>query len=984
MNKPSVARCIVPVLLMGSILVISGCASGVTGYAKGNLIKEEITGKAEYVDEKTELTLTSKSSVKVEKIEIYGDVVINHYEKKELITSRRPALNPFSLAVYTVTRAIVAPFYLIGGLLGDGELLWHGFELLVLPIPDCSRFGPYAERRNDTGNMVCVESNSSRVVTGEYETEKKYTNYSTKRLPVTSGHVNVAITGLGHSGAADGYPPDATQQGVKAEEPDIPLAKKKAKKAKKSGTSSKTADVARQTTPERVSRQKVDSVERLIFQEDVPLQGDGSAYVDLARLSGKVPREGNVTALFRYQEHTVESRLTTADVVRAIAARKAPQLEIARKLETDGGFRGNALSGDDSGSLLVTVKNGDSEGTAWGVNLAVIGNTCPGVNYDKLVQLGDLRPGEKRTARVSVTAGIEATSCRLELTVQAREEFGQDSKRVNLSALTIKPLEQPDLYVAKISQSGMAQNDAKVELELMVANKGAGEAKGVTVTIAGLPEGVSLQQNPVRIGDLPPHSMQSVRTALRFARRFGEQVRSIPVEILVSDQRPLGKPAPKHHTIDFRFSKPVLRIADLEFYDGNDPGGLSRGNGNNLIDQGEWLLVKATIMNSGTKGAENVKVMLTSDKPANRLPIYPPDPVVIESLNPGESRMVGFKVKVPHSLEGPVGFKAMAGEEAFETLVAENRTKQIYAAAADEGTIVPQGGRPPIGTAPRGPLLAQVNIDEVESTGYRRSDAYALVIGVGAYRQGNEQLPFAASDAKIMREYLANVGGVPRENIVLLTDEEATYTGIRARLTWLAKTAGEDATVFIYFSGHGTADVKAAGKPYLLPYDGDPGALEDTAISLAELKHKINGFKTRNVLVALEACYAGGGHSVGANGAHPVALVTDDAVPTEAVILSASRANEASWDHPEQQHGIFTVALLKGMRGAAARNDGEYITADDLFEYVRQEVPVIAGKTRHAQQHPTKGGGDGRSIIVSRRAKEPPARNGSTTWEESR
>jgi len=960
-------RSIIPILAV-TLFLVSGCASTITGYSRGDFVKEDRTGRVEYLDEETVLTRTSNTSLSVEKVKRYGEVTINYYEKKELVTTKRPRLNPFSLLVYNIPRGIMGSFYLIAGVTGNGRMFWNGLELLILPIPDCSSYGPFSSGSGDGYKMVCVESQSSNLVSGEFETETRHSNITFKRDPVTYGTVSVSMSDVSTAIHTAEY---SAHQEEQPPETKKPAKKKKIKKAKKPDTSGESLSIAEKKPSFNLSTQETTSVRNNLLETEIPIQSNGTASFDLARYYDRLPKDGDFTIEFRYQGKILESSLTHADVTRAFAARKPPQLEIARKIETEGGFTGGALSGDDSGAMLIAVTNSDKKGTAWGVNLAVSGATCPGVTYDTLVQVGDLPPGETRKVRVSVSADLNAKACRLALTVQAKEEFGQDSRKVNLSPLTINPLKLPDLHITMVSQNGIAQNDDSVELEATVVNKGIGDAKGVTVRIAELPGGVTASQNQIRVGDMPPNSTQKVSTTLRFAKRFGEQVRSVPVEFTVSDRRPFGIPSVKDYIIDYRYNRPVLKVADIEFFDGNDQGGLSQGNADNLIEQGEWILARVNITNNGTMMAGNVKVQFSSDKPLSRLPIDPSEPLVIASLKIGESRKAEFKFKVPNSLEGDVTFKATAVEESFESMASETRIKRIYEAGAEEGTVELAGIKVPVARAPRTVSSTVINIDEVEATDYRRNDTYALVIGIGRYKHGGKQLPYAAADARVMKDYLTNVGGVPRDNIVLLTDDDATCTGIRSKLTWLAKTAGKNSTIFIYYSGHGTADIKAGGTPYLLPYDGDPANLEDTGISIAELKLKINGFRTKRVMVALEACYAGGSHSVAADGAHPIAIVADDDIQTDAVILSASRANEASWDHPEQRHGIFTCALLKGMRGAAVKDDKEFINVNDLFEYVRKEVPIVANKTWRVEQNPTKGGGDGRGIVVSRSVKGP-------------
>ena len=166
---------------------LSGCASSITGYSKGDFIKEEKTGHVEYLDSQTVLTRKSNTAVKVENVERYGEVSVNYYEKKEHIDARRPSLNPFSLLTYTVYRGIIGPLYLICGAFGNGKMLWHGFDLLLLPIPDCSESGPFSSQSDNGNKMLCVESNYSKVVDGEYESETHHTNITDKRVPVTYG-----------------------------------------------------------------------------------------------------------------------------------------------------------------------------------------------------------------------------------------------------------------------------------------------------------------------------------------------------------------------------------------------------------------------------------------------------------------------------------------------------------------------------------------------------------------------------------------------------------------------------------------------------------------------------------------------------------------------------------------------------------------------------------------------------------------------------
>src|SRR6185503_7575301 len=76
--------------------------------------------------------------------------------------------------------------------------------------------------------------------------------------------------------------------------------------------------------------------------------------------------------------------------------------------------------------------------------------------------------------------------------------------------------------------------------------------------------------------------------------------------------------------------------------------------------------------------------------------------------------------------------------------------------------------------------------------------------------------------------------GVPKEHVVLLTDQQATRDGVVKAFGTLAAAAGEDDTVAIVLFGHGTFANKSA-KFNLV---GPDMAAEDFAPLLAKLKSK--------------------------------------------------------------------------------------------------------------------------------------------------
>jgi hypothetical protein len=261
----------------------------------------------------------------------------------------------------------------------------------------------------------------------------------------------------------------------------------------------------------------------------------------------------------------------------------------------------------------------------------------------------------------------------------------------------------------------------------------------------------------------------------------------------------------------------------------------------------------------------------------------------------------------------------------------------------------PSGGgeRPP--SRDGGPRPAA---DDVDSPSYRvpeRPQDFAVVVGIEDY----SSLPaarFAARDAQAVAAHLKALGW-PQRNIALLTGVQATKTGLAKHLeAWLPNNAGEQSTVFFYYSGHG-APQPETGEAYLVPFDGDPEYLAETGYPLQRLYERLGALKAKRVIVALDSCFSGaGGRSVPAQGARPLLKRVDIGrdLMGRAVVFAATGSDEITVTAPGQGHGLFTYYFLKGLNGAAGSSrDG--ITVWGLFEYVALKVQDAAQRGNRAQ-----------------------------------
>lgn len=224
-------------------------------------------------------------------------------------------------------------------------------------------------------------------------------------------------------------------------------------------------------------------------------------------------------------------------------------------------------------------------------------------------------------------------------------------------------------------------------------------------------------------------------------------------------------------------------------------------------------------------------------------------------------------------------------------------------------------------------------------------DNFAVVIGIEKYA-GLPDALYAERDAKAVRAHLEALG-YPARNIAMITGAQASRAGIAKNIeTWLSRNVKERSAVFVYYSGHGAPD-PVKGEAYLIPSDGDPQYLEDTAYPVKRLFEKLEALKAARVIVALDACFSGaGGRSVLAKGARPLVSKVDlvGGPLFKTLAFSASAADQISGVAEGQGHGLFTYFLLRGLNethGAAK--------AKDLFAYFSPRVQDEAKRVNRDQ-----------------------------------
>jgi uncharacterized caspase-like protein len=223
-------------------------------------------------------------------------------------------------------------------------------------------------------------------------------------------------------------------------------------------------------------------------------------------------------------------------------------------------------------------------------------------------------------------------------------------------------------------------------------------------------------------------------------------------------------------------------------------------------------------------------------------------------------------------------------------------------------------------------------------------NAHALVIGVSQY-QHIRPLPRVA-DAEDLAGVLRDPAacGYDPANVTLLQESAATRARILDELDQLARRTNPDATVLVYFSGHGGRSPEG-GDSYLLPIDGAWGAearLGATAISSQRFSDKLGAIAARRLLVLLDCCHAAGLAQAKDVASEWVAGLADDALGRLAagrgrVVMAAARGDGLAYVLGGARHGLFTEHLIAGLRGAAGRAGG-FVRVLDLYDHVQRNV----------------------------------------------
>lgn len=261
-------------------------------------------------------------------------------------------------------------------------------------------------------------------------------------------------------------------------------------------------------------------------------------------------------------------------------------------------------------------------------------------------------------------------------------------------------------------------------------------------------------------------------------------------------------------------------------------------------------------------------------------------------------------------------------------------------------------------TEPRGEASAQA-----PANNNLYNNQWALVIGVNEYEQW-PKLQYAVNDAEGVADMLHKKLGFPKEQVLTLTNEQATRANILKMLgSKLADPSliKEDDAVFIFFAGHGMTKSLPRGqsKGYILPVDAEYESYVSKAISMTEIQDLNEMIPAKHVFWVMDACYSGlaltRSGNVEAQSSRYIREVTNRWARQ---VITAGGADEEVADGGPNGHSIFTWTLLNGLSGDADLNNDGFITASEIYNYVPPLVSSMSKQTPAFGSFVGSAGGD--------------------------
>jgi hypothetical protein len=217
-----------------------------------------------------------------------------------------------------------------------------------------------------------------------------------------------------------------------------------------------------------------------------------------------------------------------------------------------------------------------------------------------------------------------------------------------------------------------------------------------------------------------------------------------------------------------------------------------------------------------------------------------------------------------------------------------------------------------------------------------------LAIGVSDYEKpGLRPLPFNEKDAQSLAAALKEQDGKIGPVVVTIAKaEQTTKAGVERIVEEWLQTATPEDNMLLFMSAHGMNG--SNGQYYMMPKDADadtPDLVASTGVPWKWVLDRLQATECRNAILVQDTCFAGGARFAQAETFASRNNAWRALQDTNLVTFSSSQPNQFSYVDEAAEHSVFTLALLKALRGelSQAVRDG-YVWLDRMELEVRDEV----------------------------------------------
>lgn len=387
-----------------------------------------------------------------------------------------------------------------------------------------------------------------------------------------------------------------------------------------------------------------------------------------------------------------------------------------------------------------------------------------------------------------------------------------------------------------------------------------------------------------------------------------------------------------------KFQSPSIVVKDYQV--SGDNGG--------VLEKSEPFNLKVLLQNVGQGPAEDVDVELVY--PQNVYNVSAQDLFQFSKWPSGEARTLDFQLVVnakyqeivlPLSIKISEKYKKYGENKEINLTLNQPLTSHqtIEVAAQVTQSIVD--------------VQLHSDVDKnIPQTEKINPHCYALIIGnydYHSYQNGlnsEQDVPFAAEDATMFKEYCKKTLGIEAKNISFLSN--ATAAKMNQEIDFITRLAAKDpqAEIIFYYAGHGFPD-ELTKTSYLIPVDVNVTNLS-SAIALYDLYQKLSATQAQKITVFLDACFSGGGRDMGLLASRGIKVTPQkDNLSGNIVVFSATTADQVALPYSDKKHGMFTYFLLKKLQ--ESRGDCTY---GELFDYLNSNVVDSSLRVNRKDQAP--------------------------------